>query len=75
LKYVVIGARVISADGDFERAVPGPIKQAALLRDFVAEANVRGIDYNIIEAIRPTGKTLRGQRRSILGHPRCVVAT
>src|ERR1700732_617455 len=40
-----------SAGHNFERAVPGPFSQAGLLRDFVAEANVLGIDYNIVEAI------------------------
>ena len=31
-------------------AVPGPLEQAKIIRDFVAEAERRGIEYNIIEA-------------------------
>ena len=49
-----------SAGHNFERAVPGPIKQAGLLRDFVAEANALGIDYNIIEAIDQPEKLFEG---------------
>ncbi len=49
-----------SAGHNFKRAVPGPIKQASLLRDFVAEANARGIDYNIIEAIDQPEKLFEG---------------
>ena len=49
-----------SAGHNFERAVPGPIKQAALLRDFVAEADQLGIDYNIIEAIDQPEKLFEG---------------
>src|SRR5260370_1378282 len=40
-----------SAGHNFERAVPGPISQAVILRDFVARPNATGIDYNIVEAI------------------------
>jgi cellulose synthase/poly-beta-1,6-N-acetylglucosamine synthase-like glycosyltransferase/exo-beta-1,3-glucanase (GH17 family) len=49
-----------SAGHNFERAVPGPFKQAGLLRDFVAEATERGIDYNIIEAIDQPEKLFEG---------------
>jgi cellulose synthase/poly-beta-1,6-N-acetylglucosamine synthase-like glycosyltransferase/exo-beta-1,3-glucanase (GH17 family) len=49
-----------SAGHNFERAVPGPFSQAALLRDFVAEANFVGIDYNIIEAIDQPQKLFEG---------------
>ncbi len=49
-----------SAGHNFERAVPGPLSQARLLRDFVAEANERGIDYNIVEAIDQPEKIFEG---------------
>src|ERR1700736_452326 len=49
-----------SAGHNFERAVPGPFSQAGLLRDFVAQANVLGIDYNVIEAIDQPGKLFEG---------------
>jgi cellulose synthase/poly-beta-1,6-N-acetylglucosamine synthase-like glycosyltransferase/exo-beta-1,3-glucanase (GH17 family) len=49
-----------SAGHNFERAVPGPFSQAGLLRDFVAEANVLGIDYNIVEAIDQPDKLFEG---------------
>ena len=49
-----------SAGHNFERAVPGPFSQAALLRDFVAEANTLGIDYNIVEAIDQPEKIFEG---------------
>jgi cellulose synthase/poly-beta-1,6-N-acetylglucosamine synthase-like glycosyltransferase/exo-beta-1,3-glucanase (GH17 family) len=49
-----------SAGHNFERAVPGPLSQAGLLRDFVAEANELGIDYNIIEAIDQPEKLFEG---------------
>src|SRR3984885_11219034 len=49
-----------SAGHNFERAVPGPLSQARLLRDFVAEANVLGIDYNIVEAIDQPEKIFEG---------------
>src|ERR1700723_1408525 len=49
-----------SAGHNFEHAVPGPFSQAAVLRDFVAEANVLGIDYNIVEAIDQPEKLFEG---------------
>ena len=49
-----------SAGHNFERAVPGPFSQAALLRDFVAEADALGIDYNIVEAIDQPEKVFEG---------------
>ena len=49
-----------SAGHNFERAVPGPLSQARLLRDFVAQANVLGIDYNIVEAIDQPEKLFEG---------------
>src|SRR6516225_4907922 len=49
-----------SAGHNFERAHPGPLSQAGLLRDFVAEASFRGIDYNIVEAIDQPEKIFEG---------------
>jgi cellulose synthase/poly-beta-1,6-N-acetylglucosamine synthase-like glycosyltransferase/exo-beta-1,3-glucanase (GH17 family) len=49
-----------SAGHNFERAVPDPISQAVLLRNFVARANARGIDYNIVEAIDQPEKLFEG---------------
>jgi cellulose synthase/poly-beta-1,6-N-acetylglucosamine synthase-like glycosyltransferase/exo-beta-1,3-glucanase (GH17 family) len=49
-----------SAGHNFERAVPGPISQAVILRNFVARANARGIDYNIVEAIDQPEKLFEG---------------
>ena len=49
-----------SAGHNFEGAVPDPISQAVLLRNFVARANARGIDYNIVEAIDQPKKLFEG---------------
>jgi cellulose synthase/poly-beta-1,6-N-acetylglucosamine synthase-like glycosyltransferase/exo-beta-1,3-glucanase (GH17 family) len=49
-----------SAGHNFEGAVPDPISQAVLLRNFVARANARGIDYNIVEAIDQPEKLFEG---------------
>jgi cellulose synthase/poly-beta-1,6-N-acetylglucosamine synthase-like glycosyltransferase/exo-beta-1,3-glucanase (GH17 family) len=49
-----------SAGHNFERAVPGPISQAVILRDFVSRANARGIDYNVVEAIDQPEKLFEG---------------
>ncbi len=49
-----------SAGHNFERAVPDPIGQAVLLRNFVARANARDIDYNIVEAIDQPKKLFEG---------------
>jgi cellulose synthase/poly-beta-1,6-N-acetylglucosamine synthase-like glycosyltransferase/exo-beta-1,3-glucanase (GH17 family) len=49
-----------SAGHNFEAAVPDPISQAVLLRNFVASANARGIDYNIVEAIDQPQKLFEG---------------
>jgi cellulose synthase/poly-beta-1,6-N-acetylglucosamine synthase-like glycosyltransferase/exo-beta-1,3-glucanase (GH17 family) len=49
-----------SAGHNFERAVPSPISQAVVLRNFVARANIRGIDYNIVEAIDQPEKLFEG---------------
>ena len=40
--------------------MPSPISQAVVLRDFVARANIRGIDYNIVEAIDQPEKLFEG---------------
>jgi cellulose synthase/poly-beta-1,6-N-acetylglucosamine synthase-like glycosyltransferase/exo-beta-1,3-glucanase (GH17 family) len=49
-----------SAGHNFERAVPGRISQAVILRNFVARANAAGIDYNIVEAIDQPQKLFEG---------------
>jgi cellulose synthase/poly-beta-1,6-N-acetylglucosamine synthase-like glycosyltransferase/exo-beta-1,3-glucanase (GH17 family) len=49
-----------SAGHNFERAVPGQISQAVILRNFVARANATGIDYNIVEAIDQPQKLFEG---------------
>jgi cellulose synthase/poly-beta-1,6-N-acetylglucosamine synthase-like glycosyltransferase/exo-beta-1,3-glucanase (GH17 family) len=49
-----------SAGHNFEHAVPGPISQAVILRNFVARANASGIDYNIVEAIDQPQKLFEG---------------
>jgi cellulose synthase/poly-beta-1,6-N-acetylglucosamine synthase-like glycosyltransferase/exo-beta-1,3-glucanase (GH17 family) len=49
-----------SAGHNFESAVPDPISQAVILRGFVARANGRGIDYNIVEAIDQPEKLFEG---------------
>jgi cellulose synthase/poly-beta-1,6-N-acetylglucosamine synthase-like glycosyltransferase len=41
-------------------AVPSALTQARLLRDFLAEAQRRGIEYNIVEAFDQTWKTNEG---------------
>ena len=49
-----------SAGHNFERAVPDPISQAVILRNFVARANATAIDYNIVEAIDQPEKLFEG---------------
>ena len=41
-------------------ANPGAVEQAAVVRDFAAQAEARGIDYNIIEAFDQPWKTNEG---------------
>ena len=43
-----------------QRAEPGRLEQATVLRQFVARADALGIDYNIIEAFDQPWKTLEG---------------
>src|SRR5262249_43670317 len=49
-----------SAGYNFHDAMPGRVEQAKIIRDFIARANARGIDYNIIEAIDQPWKTNEG---------------
>jgi exo-beta-1,3-glucanase (GH17 family)/cellulose synthase/poly-beta-1,6-N-acetylglucosamine synthase-like glycosyltransferase len=49
-----------SAGYNFHDAVPGPMAQAMVLRDFVTRAQAYGIDYNIVEAIDQPWKTMEG---------------
>ncbi|MBF0561414.1 MAG: glycosyltransferase [Alphaproteobacteria bacterium] len=41
-------------------AVPDPLAEARVLREFLVEARKRGIDYNIIEAFDQPWKTMEG---------------
>src|SRR4029078_3284049 len=41
-------------------ANPGPLQQAAVVRNFIARADALGIDYNIIEAFDQPWKTFEG---------------
>ena len=56
-----------SAGYNYQRAIPGRIEQALVIRDFLARAEAYGIDYNIIEAIDQPWKTNRRRRRRLLG--------
>lgn len=49
-----------SAGYNLKNAVPGPVRQAAVLRDFTARAGALGIDYNIVEAIDQPWKFFEG---------------
>jgi len=49
-----------SAGYNNERAVPGRIEQALVIRDFLARAEAYGIDYNVIEAVDQPWKTFEG---------------
>ena len=49
-----------SAGYNMLQARPGPMQQAAVLRDFVSRAEAQGIDYNIIEAFDQPWKTKEG---------------
>ena len=60
-KKIVIGEFGWPSEGhNFERAVPDPITQAVILRDFVSRAGASGIDYNIVEAIDQPEKLFEG---------------
>jgi exo-beta-1,3-glucanase (GH17 family)/cellulose synthase/poly-beta-1,6-N-acetylglucosamine synthase-like glycosyltransferase len=49
-----------SAGYNHERAVPGRVEQALVIRDFLARAEAYGIDYNLIEAFDQPWKTFEG---------------
>lgn len=49
-----------SAGTNVHGAVPGTVEQAELTRAFMAEADRRGIDYNIVEAFDQPWKTNEG---------------
>src|SRR5271169_3459862 len=49
-----------SAGHNFESAVPSPITQAIILRDFAARASASDIDYHIVEAIDQPQKLFEG---------------
>jgi exo-beta-1,3-glucanase (GH17 family)/cellulose synthase/poly-beta-1,6-N-acetylglucosamine synthase-like glycosyltransferase len=60
-KYIVIGEfGWPSAGYNFKAAVPSPVTQAAVLRNFVARADRLGLDYNIVEAIDQPQKLFEG---------------
>jgi exo-beta-1,3-glucanase (GH17 family)/cellulose synthase/poly-beta-1,6-N-acetylglucosamine synthase-like glycosyltransferase len=60
-KHVVIGEfGWPSAGYNFKAAVPSPVTQAAVLRNFVARADALGLDYNIVEAIDQPQKLFEG---------------
>jgi exo-beta-1,3-glucanase (GH17 family)/cellulose synthase/poly-beta-1,6-N-acetylglucosamine synthase-like glycosyltransferase len=41
-------------------AVPGPLTQAEIIRQFLVEAERRGVEYNVVEAFDQTWKTNEG---------------
>lgn len=41
-------------------AVPNPLKQAQVIREFLIEADRRGLDYNVVEAFDQPWKTFEG---------------
>jgi len=49
-----------SAGYNLKAAMPGPLRQAAVLRDFTARAEALGIDYNIVEATDQPWKFFEG---------------
>jgi exo-beta-1,3-glucanase (GH17 family)/cellulose synthase/poly-beta-1,6-N-acetylglucosamine synthase-like glycosyltransferase len=60
-KHIVIGEfGWPSAGYNFKAAVPSPMTQAAVLRNFVARADALGLDYNIVEAIDQPQKLFEG---------------
>ncbi len=67
LRRMFPGKRVVIAEfgwpsAGYNRgnANPGTVEQASLIRDFAAQAEARGIDYNIIEAFDQPWKTNEG---------------
>ncbi len=60
-KRVIIGEFGWPSQGYNRRAaVPDPLKQAQVLRQFLTEAERRGIEYNIVEAFDQPWKTFEG---------------
>src|SRR4029077_952672 len=60
-KKIVIGEFGWPSEGhNFERAGADPISQAVILRNFVARADAKAIDYNIVEAIDQPEKLFEG---------------
>jgi exo-beta-1,3-glucanase (GH17 family)/cellulose synthase/poly-beta-1,6-N-acetylglucosamine synthase-like glycosyltransferase len=49
-----------SAGYNLRNAVPGPLEQAVVLRNFVSRAEAIGMDYNIVEAIDQPWKFFEG---------------
>jgi exo-beta-1,3-glucanase (GH17 family)/cellulose synthase/poly-beta-1,6-N-acetylglucosamine synthase-like glycosyltransferase len=67
LKRAYPGKRIVVAEFGWPSqgynnldAVPGALSQAQIIRDFVAEANRRGIEYNIVEAFDQPWKSNEG---------------
>ena len=67
LKKAYPGKRIVIAEFGWPSqgynrndAVPSALSQAEVLRDFLAEAERRGIEYNIVEAFDQTWKTNEG---------------
>ncbi|MGM4905893.1 glycosyltransferase [Tardiphaga sp. 866_E4_N2_1] len=60
-KRIVIAEFGWPSEGyNLRRAVPGPFKQAVVLRNFVTRAEAIGMDYNIVEAIDQPWKFFEG---------------
>ena len=51
-------------------AVPSPLTQAEVVRDFVTRADAMGIDYSIVEAFDQPWKTNEGSVGPVLGNLR-----
>src|SRR4029079_14848783 len=49
-----------SAGYNYQKALPGKIEQAKVLREFATRAESYGIDYNIVDAIAQPWKTFEG---------------
>ncbi|MGB7260133.1 MAG: glycosyltransferase [Pseudolabrys sp.] len=67
LRQAYPGKRIVVAEFgwpsngyNYKNSDPGRIKQAQVLREFIARAEFYGIDYNIIEAIDQPWKTFEG---------------
>ncbi|MGE0749214.1 MAG: glycosyltransferase [Variibacter sp.] len=67
LRQMYPGKRIViaefgwpSAGYNFKLANPGRLEQAAVIRDFVSQADSMGIDYNIVEATDQPWKVFEG---------------